>query len=170
MTDSTILGNAPKLQDFSLEAATQLVQEFKGKPGSLIEALHALQRTFGYLDETTFSMLGKVFNLSRAEVHGVASFYHDFRRDKPGKYIIKICQAEACQAMGSEALTLAAKSSLGCDFRGTSSNGKFTLEKVYCLGNCACAPNVLVGNRTYARMNSDKFNRLVETLTSNGGH
>ena len=90
-----------RLQEFSLELATAVVQEFRDQPGALINALHRLQETFGYVDEAAMPVLARLFNLSRAEVHGVASFYHDFRRSKPGRYTIRVCQAEACQAMGS---------------------------------------------------------------------
>ena len=118
-----------RLQEFTLELATQVVQEFKDQPGALISALHKLQEIFGYVDEAAMPMLGKLFNVSRAEVHGVTSFYHDFRRSKPGRYTIRVCQAEACQAMGSEGLTTAIKQQLGCDFHETSQDGNFTLER-----------------------------------------
>ena len=111
-------------------------------------------------------MLAKLFNLSRAEVHGVTSFYHDFRRSKPGHYTIRVCQAEACQAMGSEALTTAIKQLLGCDFHETTADGNFTLEKVYCLGNCACSPNIMVDKQTYGRVTAESFRKLTATLAS----
>lgn len=154
------------LQDFTLERATAVVQEFKNQPGALISALHKLQETFGYVDEAAMPMLAKLFNLSRAEVHGVTSFYHDFRRSKPGKYTIKVCQAEACQAMGSEALSAAIKQLLGCDFHETSKDGNFSLEKVYCLGNCACSPNIMVDKQTYARVTIESFKKLTSELAS----
>jgi formate dehydrogenase subunit gamma len=162
------LSSAPK-QDFSLELASQVVQPLADQPGALIEALHKLQDTFGYVDEAAMPMLAKVFNVSRAEVHGVASFYHDFRRSKPGRHTIRICQAEACQAMGSTELTQAAKDLLGCDFHETTADGMFTLEKVYCLGNCACSPNIMVDKQVYARMNKDKFQKLATALASKAG-
>jgi formate dehydrogenase subunit gamma len=159
------LSSAPK-QDFSLELANQVVQPFADQPGALIEALHKLQDTFGYVDEAAMPMLARLFNVSRAEVHGVTSFYHDFRRSKPGRHTIRICQAEACQAMGSEALTQAAKDLLGCDFHETSADGVFTLEKVYCLGNCACSPNIMIDKQVHARMSPEKFQKLAAELAS----
>ncbi len=153
-----------RLQEFTLEVATAVVQEFKDQPGALISALHKLQETFGYVDEAAMPMLGKLFNVSRAEVHGVTSFYHDFRRSKPGRYTIRVCQAEACQAMGSEALTASIKQQLGCDFHETTADGNFTLEKVYCLGNCACSPNVMVDKQTYGRVTADSFKKLTTVL------
>lgn len=158
--------SAPRYRDFSLSLATEVVQEFKDEPGALINALHKLQETFGYVDEAAMPMLAKLFNLSRAEVHGVTSFYHDFRRSKPGRYTIRICQAEACQAMGSEALSAAAKEQLGCGFHETTADGMFTLEKVYCLGNCACSPNIMVDKQTYARVTPESFKKLTTELVS----
>jgi formate dehydrogenase subunit gamma len=155
-----------RLQEFTLELATAVVQEFQDQPGALINALHKLQETFGYVDEAAMPVLAKVFNVSRAEVHGVASFYHDFRRSKPGRYTIRVCQAEACQAMGSEALTTAIKQQLGCGFHETTKDGNFTLEKVYCLGNCACSPNIMVDKQTYGRVSIESFNKLTAQLAS----
>lgn len=158
--------NPVSLQEFTLELATNVVQEFKDQPGALINALHKLQATFGYVDEAAMPMLAKLFNLSRAEVHGVTSFYHDFRRSKPGRYTIRVCQAESCQAMGSEALTTAIKQQLGCGFHETTADGNFTLEKVYCLGNCACSPNIMVDKQTYGRVTAESFKKLTNTLVS----
>lgn len=155
-----------RLQEFTLELAASVVQQFKEQPGALISALHKLQETFGYVDEAAMPMLAKLFNLSRAEVHGVTSFYHDFRRSKPGRYTIRVCQAEACQAMGSEALNDAIKQLLGCDFHETSKDGNFTLEKVYCLGNCACSPSIMVDKQTYGRVTAESFKKLANTLAS----
>lgn len=163
----TELASTAQQQAFSLSLATEVVQEFKDQPGALINALHKLQSVFGYVDEAAMPMLAKLFNLSRAEVHGVTSFYHDFRTSKPGRYTIRVCQAEACQAMGSEALTQSIKDLLGCDFHETTDDGMFTLEKVYCLGNCACSPNIMVDKQTYARVTADSFKKLATELVSN---
>jgi formate dehydrogenase subunit gamma len=158
------LASPASFRDFTLELATEVVEEFRSQPGALIVALHKLQETFGYVDEAAMPMLGKLFNLSRAEVHGVTSFYHDFRRHKPGRYTVKVCQAEACQAMGSEQLTAAIKQQLGCDFHETTQDGLFTLEPVYCLGNCACSPNVMVDKQTYGRVSEKSFKALTTSL------
>lgn len=160
------IASPARLQDFTLELATEVVEEFRDQPGALINALHKLQDTFGYVDEAAIPMLARLFNLSRAEVHGVASFYHDFRRSKPGRYTIRVCQAEACQAMGSEALTTGIKQHLGCDFHETTSDGNFTLEKVYCLGNCACSPNIMVDKQTYGRVTLASFKQLTNALVA----
>jgi formate dehydrogenase subunit gamma len=158
--------NPVRFQEFSLEDATQAVQEFKDQPGALINALHKLQATFGYVDEAAMPMLARLFNLSRAEVHGVTSFYHDFRRTRPGTYTVRVCQAEACQSMGAVELTAAIKDQLGCGFHETSADGLFSLEAVYCLGNCACSPNIMVDKQTYARMTSDRFKTLTTNLAA----
>ena len=153
-------------RDFTLEQASEVVEQFRGQPGALIVALHKLQETFGYIDEAAMPMLAKLFNLSRAEVHGVTSFYHDFRRHPPGRYTVKVCQAEACQAMGSEQLTAAIKQQLGCDFHETTQDGMFTLEPVYCLGNCACAPSIMVDKQCYARVTESSFKTLSASLAA----
>jgi formate dehydrogenase subunit gamma len=158
------LATPGKFRDFTLEAAAEAVQEFSNQPGTLIVALHRLQEVFGYVDEAAMPMLAKLFNISRAEVHGVTSFYHDFRRSKPGRYTIRVCQAEACQAMGSEQLTAAIKAELNCGFHETTSDGMFSLEPVYCLGNCACAPNIMVDKQTIARVSPASFKKLAAGL------
>lgn len=144
--------------------ARESVQEFAGRPGTLIEALHKLQEVFGYVDDEGIIMLASFYNLSRAEVHGVASFYHDFKRRPQGRHTIRVCQAEACQAMGSEQLTAAIKQQLGVDFHETTADGQINLEPVYCLGNCACAPNIMIDNRVHARMTPERFAALAEAV------
>lgn len=153
-----------KYQDWNLDLATEAVSGFSEQPGTLMVALHKLQQIFGYVDEEAMPMLAKTFNISRAEVHGVSSFYHDFKRSKPGKYTIRICQAEACQAMGSEKLTQEIKALLKADFHETTASGDFTLEPVYCLGNCACSPNIMVDKQVYARMTIENFKSLTSAL------
>lgn len=151
-------------QEWSLDLATATVAEFKDKKGTLINALHKLQEVFGYVDDKVMPMLATTFNISRAEVHGVASFYHDFKRTKPGKFTIKVCQAEACQAMGSEQLTTEIKSLLNIGFHETTDSGDFTLEPVYCLGNCACSPNIMIDKQPYGRVNIESFKALTKSL------
>jgi formate dehydrogenase subunit gamma len=155
-----------KNQEWNLDVAKMTVQEFRGRTGGVMLALHKIQETFGYVDDSAMPMLGKVFNLTRAEIHGVTSFYHDFKRSKPGTYTVKVCQAEACQAMGSEKLTADIKEFLGVDFHETTTNGDFTLEPVYCLGNCACSPNIMVDKQTYGRVSIDGFKALTYSLST----
>lgn len=154
-----------KYQEWNLDTAQMSVQEFRDRTGGVMLALHKLQQLFGYVDAGAMPMLGKVFNLSRAEVHGIQSFYHDFKSSKPGKYTLKVCQAEACQAMGSEKLTTEIKAFLDIDFHETSASGDFTLEPVYCLGNCACSPNIMIDNETYGRVSIEGFKALADSLS-----
>ena len=117
---------------------------------------------FGCISETALRQLSDELNLSRAEVHGVVSYYHDFRTEPAGKHVIRICQAEACQAMGSRDLTAHAESALGVSLHSTSDDT--TLEPVYCLGNCACAPSVMIDGRTHGRVSAERFDELLGAL------
>jgi formate dehydrogenase subunit gamma len=130
--------------------------------------LRALQSCFGVIDDRTVSLLAEIFNLSRAEIHGVVSFYHDFRSVPPGRHTVKLCQAEACQAMGSRELTVQVKQLLGIDFHETTADGQFTLEPVYCLGNCACSPAIMVDDSTYGRVDRDRFESVLNRYLAAG--
>lgn len=152
-------------RDWDADLAREAVQDLVEQPGSLLEALHKIQDVFGYISDNAIILLADVYNLSRAEVHGVTSFYHDFRRTPGGQWTIRVCQAESCQAMGSEQLTEAIKQQLNIDFHGTTEDGRFNLEPVYCLGNCACSPNIMIDKQVHARMTPDRFESLLSTLT-----
>ncbi|WP_321396334.1 formate dehydrogenase subunit gamma [Emcibacter sp.] len=143
------------------QRADQIIANFADVKGGLIEALHALQEAFGYIDEQVYEPLAKTFNISRAEVYGVVSFYHDFHDHPTGKRVLKICQAEACQAMGSRELTKKTREILGIDFGETTKDGEVTLEPVYCLGNCAVSPNVMLDNRVYGRLTVERLKELL---------
>ncbi len=134
--------------------------------GALLPILHAIQAEHGYVPSDAVAQIADRLNLSRAEVHGVLSYYHHFRKEPAGKVVVQLCQAEACQSVGSEALTAHAKKALGIDFHETSADGKFTLEPVYCLGHCACGPSMMVGDRVHARVDNDKFNALIKRARS----
>ena len=144
--------------------ASALIAERKALPGALLPILHALNDTFGYVDKSAVGEIADALNLSRAEVHGVITFYHDFRREPPGHHVIKICRAEACQSMSCNALVAHAKKTLGIDFHETSPNHRFTLEPVYCLGNCALAPSVTIDEEVHGRVTPDRFDDLVAQL------
>jgi len=133
----------------------------KNKPGALLPILHAVQDTFGYIPEESVPTIAKTLNLSRAEVHGVISFYHYFRDSKPGKQIIHLCRAESCQAMGGKHLEAHVKNRLGIDFHETTSDGQYSLEPVYCLGNCACSPAIQIGTDVYGRVSADSFDAII---------
>jgi len=146
-----------------------VIERFRDLPGGLLPLLHALQDELGHIPEETIPDIAAALNLSRAEVHGVISFYHDFRTEPAGRHRVQICRAEACQAMGSRALEAHAKTSLGVDFGDTTQDGAITLESVYCLGNCACSPSVRVDERIHARVDATRFDELIATLKSGDG-
>ncbi len=132
-----------------------IVDDYDRKPEMLVQILQSIVQAHGWVSEDVIRQLAGELNLSRADVHGVVEYYHDFRTAAPGKHIVKVCQAEACQAMGSRELTAYAKQAVG---------DGVTLEDVYCLGNCACAPAVMVDGRTYGRVDSARFDALLGAL------
>jgi formate dehydrogenase subunit gamma len=123
--------------------------------------LHAIQNRLGFVPKEAVPVIARELNLSRAEVHGVISFYHYFRSAKPGRHVLHLCRAEACQAVGAVALEAHAKRSLGVDFHGTTADGAVTLEPVYCLGNCALGPSVLLDGRLQGRVSSARLDALI---------
>jgi len=153
-------------QSIDKESTSGTVRQFGAKPEMLVQILQAIVMRYGWVPEETIRQLADELNLSRADVFGVVNYYHDFRTEPPGQHIVKICQAEACQAMGSRALTDHARSTLGAGLHET--NDDVTLEPVYCLGNCACAPAVMINGKTYGRVNQGRFDELVGAMKENG--
>lgn len=145
--------------EYTREAASAIIASFDARPELLVQILHGLMEQFGWICEDAVRQLAKELNLSRAEVHGVVSYYHDFRTSPPGAHVVKICQAEACQAMGSRELSAHAVASLGVEVG--ASNAEVTLEPVYCLGNCACSPAIMVDGKTFGRVSADRFDAIV---------
>ena len=147
-------------------SAVQLaIETHRHAAGALLPILHAVQNALGFVPEGAVPVIAKALNSSRAEVHGVITFYHYFRTTPVGKHVIYLCRAEACQSMGARALEAHAKKKLGVDFHGTTSDGAFTLEPVYCLGNCACSPSILIDNELHGRVDPERFDALlVETM------
>ena len=135
-------------------AARALVEPWSVGEGGLLPALHALVEAFGYVDERAVPLVADVFNLSRAEVTGVVSFYHDFRREPPGRHVVKVCRAEACQAMGCERLVAELEERLATPVDTTSADGAVSFETVYCLGNCALSPAALVDGKLFGRVDA----------------
>ena len=146
------------------EAVEAAVEKHRGKIGPLLPVLHSLQEVFGFIPKDAVPMVAGAMNLSRAEIHGVMSFYHDFRSEPSGQHIVQLCRAEACQAMGARELERHARERLGIDFGETTADGLVTLEPVYCLGNCACSPSIRINDETYARVSTAKFNHLIDGL------
>lgn len=138
-----------------------LVSQHKALPGALMPLLHAIQDTIGYIPEDSYLPISKALALSVAEVHGVVTFYHHFRTHPVGKHVLHICRAESCQAMGSEKLEASIKAKLNIDYHQTTSDGAITLEPIYCLGNCACSPAVMMDDEVYGRMDSQKVADLI---------
>lgn len=139
----------------------------KDKPGALLPILHGIQDHLGHIPPDAVLVIAGELNLSRAEVHGVISFYHYFRQTPPGRHTLQICQAESCQAMGGAALTEYAKSLLNIDFHETTADQNFSLEPVYCLGNCACSPAVMLDDDVHGRVTVERLEQLVN-LTRKG--
>ena len=139
----------------------RIVVELKGRPGPLLEVLHEIQAALGYIPEGAIALVAQGLNLSRAEVHGVVTFYHYFRRTPPGRHVVSLCRAESCQAMGADALAEHAKRSLGVDFHETTADGAVSLEPIYCLGNCACSPAAMVDGRLYGRLTPERFDAMM---------
>jgi formate dehydrogenase subunit gamma len=149
----------PKTYDPAI--GTEIITSFGAKPELLVQILHAFIDRYAYLNDAALRQIADELNISRADLHGVVSFYHDFRTEPPGRRIVKICQAEACQSMGSRELTAHAEKKIGVPLNGTTPDGEVTLEPVYCLGNCACSPAVMIDNRVYGRVDSERFDQLL---------
>jgi formate dehydrogenase subunit gamma len=143
------------------ETVRRIVGDLKQRPGPLIEVLHAIQAELGYIPPAAIPLVASELNLSRAEVHGVVSFYHFFRSTPAGAHTVSVCRAESCQAVGGEALAAHARQRLGVDFHGTTPDGRFSLEPVYCLGNCACSPAVMIDGRLHGRVTPERLDALL---------
>jgi formate dehydrogenase subunit gamma len=143
-----------------------IVAGLADQPGALMLVLHALNERLGHIPAESVPAIAKALNLSRAEVHGVISFYHDFRTARPGRTMIRVCRAESCQAMGAVALADHIQARLGIKFGETSLDRDFTLEPVYCLGNCACSPAVVVGDALYGRVSPERFDEIISIVTT----
>lgn len=145
-------------QGTQIEArAKAVISEHIALEGPLLPILHGMQDEFGCVPQETLPVIAEALNLSRAEVHGVVSFYHDFRNEPAGRHVIKLCMAEACQSMGSDAIAARLQQLLGISLHETTADGSVTLDPVYCLGLCACAPAALVDGEPVGRLNEDKL-------------
>ena len=149
-------------EPWTKDCGLELIQAHQHAAGAILPILHALQDAFGCVPEEAIPLIADALNLSRAEVHGVVSFYHDFRSKPPGRHVLKLCRAEACQAMGGVALAAAAEAKLDAHFGDTSRDGAVTLEPVYCLGLCACAPAALLDGKPLGRLDRERLEELLE--------
>ncbi len=141
-----------------------LVATHRDLPGGLLPLLHAVQDALGFVPDDAVPDIARAFNLSRAEVHGVVTYYHFFRRAPAGRHVVQICRAESCKSVGADALVAHAETTLGCAMHATRPDGAVTLEPVYCLGFCAMSPAMTIDDRPYARMSLARFDRLVAAL------
>ena len=150
------------------EIVESAIASHRGKVGALLPVLHSIQDKLGHVPKQAVPMIAQAMSLSRAEVHGVMSFYHDFRGEPAGKHIIHLCRAEACQAMGSRELERHVMDRLGIGYGETTADGLVSLEPVYCLGNCACTPSIRVNDDIHARVTAQKFDELIDRLEAEG--
>ncbi|MBC7696807.1 MAG: formate dehydrogenase subunit gamma [Bacteroidia bacterium] len=157
------------MQDLTVNLDTKLdalIAQHQNMPGALLPLLHAIQDNIGFVPESSYMSISKALSLSVAEVHGVVTFYHHFRTHKPGRHILQICRAESCQSMGSEALEAHAKKCLNIDYHQTTPDQNITLEPVYCLGNCALSPAVMMDEEVYGRMTPADLDALVAEVAA----
>lgn len=143
-----------------------VIDAHRERPGAMLPILHALQDRFGFIPDDAVPMIAETLRHTRAEVHGIISFYHHFRTHPAGRSVIQICRAEACQSVGSRQLEAHVKASLGVDYHQTTPDHEFTLEPVYCLGNCACGPSIRVNDEVYGRMTPERFDQLTDELSA----
>ena len=143
---------------------SRILEERKAYPGALLPILHGIQDALGYVPREAIAQIALGLNLSRAEIHGVVSFYHYFRTSPPGRHTVYLCRAESCQSMGANQLVEHAKAKLGVNFHETTRDGAFTLEPIYCLGNCACSPAMMIDDAVYGRVTPQRFEEVVRIL------
>ena len=150
--------------DWDKNAVTLVIDSLKDKPGAMLPILHGIQDTLGYIPKGSAPLIASALNVSRAEVHGVITFYHYFRESPPGKHTIHVCRAESCQAMNGAELETHAKAKLGIDYHETTQDGNFSLEPVYCLGNCGCSPAVSIDGEVYGRVSPERFDEILDEV------
>ncbi|HTC36548.1 MAG TPA: formate dehydrogenase subunit gamma [Bryobacteraceae bacterium] len=151
------------MQAWDADRAEARIRELERLPGALLPILHALQEEFGYIDAAATPLIANALNLSHAEVHGVISFYHDFRHAAPGKHVLKICRAESCQSMGCDALIAHVEKRSGVKLGETTPDQALTIEQVFCLGNCALSPAVMLDGEPYGRVSLGVADFLIDS-------
>lgn len=156
----------PELSVAQQKTIDDILARLADQPGPLFPILHAIQDELGYVPDAAVPSIAKALNRSRAEIHGVITFYHHFRRHPVGKNMVQVCRAEACQSMGCTSLEEHAKKTLGIDYHGTTADGQFSLEAVYCLGNCALSPSIRVNDDIVGRVSKERFDEVIAELRS----
>jgi len=157
---------SPPLPAGQRAAVAEAIAGHGSRAGALLPLLHAIQDALGFVPPQAVPTIADALNLSRAEVHGVISFYHDFRATPAGRHTLRLCRAEACQSMGAEQLAQAVRARLGIDWHGTTRDGAVTLEPVYCLGNCACAPAAMLDGEVHGRLTYERVAGLLDAARS----
>jgi len=150
------------LSSWNRDRAEEIIQTHQGMEGAALPILHALQAEFGFIPEDAIPLVADALNRTRAEIHGIVTFYHDFRREAPGRHVLKLCRAEACQSMGGNALAEQAQARLRSGWHETSADRSVTLEPVYCLGLCACAPAAMLDGRPIGRLDGKRLDQLLD--------
>ena len=143
---------------------TAIIDELKGLEGPLLPILHEIQEEFGHVPAESLPVIAEALNISNAEVHGVVTFYHDYRAHPAGRHVLKVCRAEACQSMGGDAIAAQIQQRLGIGFHETAKDNSVTLEPVYCLGLCACSPSAMLDGEVIGRLDADKIDEIVEEI------
>jgi formate dehydrogenase subunit gamma len=154
----------PQPTGWDKERAAEIIEAHRAVDGPALPILHALQGEFGFIAEDAIPMVADALNLSRAEVHGVVSFYHDFRREPAGRHVLKLCRAEACQSRGGDELAAHARTRLRLEWGETAPNGSVTLEPVFCLGLCACAPAAMLDGQVVGRLDRTRLDALLDEV------
>lgn len=147
-------------------AVHSIIAMHKDFPGRLLPVLHDIQDTVGYIPPDAVPLIAQGLNLSRAEVHGVITYYPHFRQHQPGKHVVQVCRAEACQSVGSDALEAHVKKTLCCGFHENSADGDVTLEPVYCLGHCSVGPNIMIDDTVHTHVTPKRFDALMKAARS----
>jgi formate dehydrogenase subunit gamma len=153
-------------EPFSPERAVEIIAAHADQEGALLPVLHALQHAFGHIPDEAVRIVAGALNLSRAEVHGVVTFYHDFRLQPGAKRTLKLCRAEACQARGGDAIAALAEQKLGLAMGEKAEDGSVALEPIYCLGLCASGPSAMLGDRVIGRIDETRLDALIEEARS----
>jgi formate dehydrogenase subunit gamma len=150
-------------QTWNPDLAQERIDALEATPGALLPILHSLQEEFGYIDDAAVPLIARALNISHAEIHGTISFYHDFRHAAPGRHVLKVCRAEACQSMGCDSLIRHMENRLGIPLGGTTEDGRITFEQIFCLGMCATSPAVMLDGRPFGRVNPQVADTLIDS-------
>jgi formate dehydrogenase subunit gamma len=156
-----VIAAVTSYEPWSAARASEIIAAHVGREGPTLPILHAIQAAFGFVPRAAEPMIAEALNLSRAEIHGVVTFYHDFRHEPAGGHVLKLCRAEACQSMGGDALAARAEAALGVPMGGTTADGRVTLEPTYCLGLCATAPSAMLDGKLVGRLNEARLDQLL---------